>query len=72
MVSGLPKPAPSGQPETFTVTGLDEAMTYFFAISAFDDQDNSFGVSNCVEAYCTIGEICRSLSSVLTEEGDQA
>jgi methylmalonyl-CoA mutase N-terminal domain/subunit len=26
-------------------------------------------ILDCVEAYCTIGEICRSLETVLREEG---
>ncbi|MBE0566372.1 MAG: leucine-rich repeat domain-containing protein [Krumholzibacteria bacterium] len=52
VVPGLPAPAPAGQPESFTATGLQPESRAFFALSAWDDAGNSFGVSNCAEALC--------------------
>jgi subtilisin family serine protease len=49
-VSGEPLPAVSGQPETFTVTGLEASTTYHFALKALDDAGNSSALSNVFSA----------------------
>ncbi len=45
-VAGLPKPKTAGQPETFTVTGLNPATTYYFALKVADEVPNWSGLSN--------------------------
>ncbi len=45
-VPGLPAPKPSGQPETFTVTGLNPATTYYFALKVADEVPNWSALSN--------------------------
>jgi len=47
-----PTPKPAGETETWTVTGLSTDSTYYFAIKAYDEEDNWQGVSNCVSATC--------------------
>jgi len=47
-VSQPPTPAPAGRGEAFTVTGLTEATTYFFALRARDEAGNWSALSNTV------------------------
>ena len=47
-VSGAPTPGPSGTAESFTVTGLQPATAYWFAIKAADDVGNWSLISNVV------------------------
>jgi hypothetical protein len=45
-VPGVPAPQDAGAAETFTVTGLDSTLTYYFAIRADDEDGNRSPVSN--------------------------
>jgi hypothetical protein len=40
-VPGLPSPKPSGKPESFTVTGLQDHTIYYFALRALDGAQNA-------------------------------
>lgn len=51
-VPGEPSPQPSGTTETFTLTGLTKDTTYFLAVRAYDEEGNSEGMSNVVNATC--------------------
>jgi hypothetical protein len=45
-VSGEPAPLPAGTQQTFTVTGLQNQQTYYFAIKTADEVPNWSGLSN--------------------------
>lgn len=47
-VSGTPKPAAPGTPETFQVTGLNPNSDYFFALRVRDNVGNASPLSNLV------------------------
>jgi phosphodiesterase/alkaline phosphatase D-like protein len=47
-VSGEPTPLPSGQSQTFAVTGLQSGRTYYFAMKTADEVPNWSGLSNVV------------------------
>jgi len=47
-VAGLPAPAAPGTQQSFTVTGLQPATTYWFAIKTADEVPNWSGISNVV------------------------
>ncbi len=49
-VAGVPAPQPLGSSESFTVSGLQSSTTYYFAVIAYDDGNNSSGLSNVVSA----------------------
>ncbi len=57
VVPNPPAPSPGGTAQSFVVTGLTPARTYFFAIRTSDDADNQSLVSNTVsaEAYFDLG-----------------
>ena len=44
--TGEPSPSVAGSSETFTVTGLSEGTTYYFAIKTSDEVPNESGLSN--------------------------
>lgn len=46
---GEPQPQLSGSQETFTVTGLLQGVTYYFAIKVRDDANNWSWISNVTE-----------------------
>ena len=48
--TGEPAPQVAGSAETFTVTGLSESTTYFFAIKTSDDVPNESTLSNVASA----------------------
>ncbi len=48
--TGLGNPKASGSTETFTVTGLASATTYYFALKVSDDSGNKSEMSNVVTA----------------------
>ena len=48
--TGEPAPAVAGSAETFTVTGLSESTTYFFAIKTSDEVPNESAISNVPSA----------------------
>lgn len=52
VVPDVPAPQPAGSPESFTVTGLAPETRYFFALSTFDDEGNTYGCGNCVQVVC--------------------
>lgn len=45
-----PIPSPAGTTENFTVTGLPQGVTYYFAIIAYDEEANHGDVSNSPSA----------------------
>nr|HPR62493.1 hypothetical protein [Prolixibacteraceae bacterium] len=45
-VGGVPAPQEAGSAETFTLTGLNAATTYYFAIKTTDEALNVSGISN--------------------------
>lgn len=49
-LTGLPAPALSGTTESFTVTGLAPATTYYFAIKSADEVPNWSPLSNALSA----------------------
>ena len=48
--TGEPAPSVAGSTETFTVTGLSESTTYFFAIKTSDEVPNESAISNVPSA----------------------
>lgn len=48
-VSGEPAPGVCGTTESFTLTGLNGAVTYYFALKAADEVPNWSAISNVVE-----------------------
>lgn len=46
--TGEPSPGASGHAETFTVTGLSAATTYYFAVKTSDEVPNTSSISNVV------------------------
>jgi formylglycine-generating enzyme required for sulfatase activity len=50
IAGGLSSPQIAGTQESFTVTGLDEATQYYFALKASDESSNESGLSNVVSA----------------------
>ena len=48
--TGEPAPSVAGSAETFTVTGLSESTTYFFAIKTSDEVPNESALSNVPSA----------------------
>jgi len=52
-VDGEPAPSPSGTAETFTVTGLFTATTYYFAMKVADEVPNWSELSNIASAKIT-------------------
>ncbi len=52
-VSNAPSPQVAGSSESFTVTGLAAENTYYLAVMAYDDGNNSSGLSNVVSATTT-------------------
>jgi PKD repeat protein len=52
-VSGETKPQSSGSPETFTVTGLSDSTTYYFAMKVIDNVGNPSELSNVVSETTT-------------------
>jgi hypothetical protein len=45
-ITGLPAPAPAGTAESFVVSGLSDAVSYYFAIKTEDDAGNWSAMSN--------------------------
>lgn len=53
-VTDEPSPSPSGATDQHTVSGLASESTYWFAISTYDEENNSQGVSNSATATCFV------------------
>ena len=49
-VAGEPTPVPSGNPDSFLVTGVEPSINYFFAIKVGDEVPNWSDVSNAAPA----------------------
>lgn len=49
-VQGEPSPQPAGSQESFTVYGLNESSTYYFAVKVADEVPNWSGLSNVASA----------------------
>jgi len=47
--TGLPIPMVAGTTQTFTIAGLFEGSTYFFAIKSVDEMGNWSGISNILK-----------------------
>jgi hypothetical protein len=56
-VEGEPIPQPAGSAESFTVTGLQPATTYYFAMKAVDNVGNVAEISNIVVVATSAGTI---------------
>jgi hypothetical protein len=54
-IPGVPSPQSSGTPQTFTVTGLKERTTYFFALKTADRKPNWSALSNSLSASTPLG-----------------
>lgn len=54
LVNGEPAPAVAGSAESFTVYGLSDGVTYFFAIRTQDDAGNWSQVSNTATRAATV------------------
>lgn len=50
IISNLPTPKAAGQPETLIVSGLDQEVTYYFALKTVDEAANWSDLSNVVNA----------------------
>ncbi len=55
-VTGVPAPQPAGSTETYTVTGLQPATTYFFGLKTSDEAGNVSTLSN-IASYTTATSI---------------
>lgn len=58
-VSGLPAPSMAGNPESFTVTNLNEGTTYYFALKVSDEASNKSVLSNVVSGKTLSAGICQ-------------
>jgi uncharacterized repeat protein (TIGR01451 family) len=56
-VEGEPSPQPAGSAESFAVTGLQPATTYYFAMKAVDNVGNVAEISNIVVVATSAGTI---------------
>jgi hypothetical protein len=50
LAPNLPAPAPAGQTQRLSVSGLNSYTTYFFALKLFDEVNNAGPLSNVVQA----------------------
>ena len=64
--SGEPSPQVAGSAETFTVTGLSESTTYFFAIKTSDEVPNESALSNVPSATTADGTAPNAVADLAT------
>ena len=64
--TGEPAPQVAGSAETFTVTGLSESTTYFFAIKTSDEVPNESALSNVPSAATADGTAPDALAGLAT------
>ena len=64
--TGEPAPAVAGSAETFTVTGLSESTTYFFAIKTSDEVPNESAISNVPSAATADGTAPDAVADLAT------
>ena len=64
--AGEPAPAVAGSAETFTVTGLSESTTYFFAIKTSDEVPNESAISNVPSATTADGTAPDAVTDLAT------
>ena len=64
LAPNLPAPAAAGEKQTFEVTNLNSATTYYFALKIFDEVGNASPVSNFVKARTTSDVVATTLALV--------
>ena len=64
--TGEPAPQVAGSAETFTVTGLSESTTYFFAIKTSDEVPNESALSNVPSATTADGTVPDAVADLAT------
>ena len=64
--TGEPAPSVAGSAETFTVTGLSESTTYFFAIKTSDEVPNESVISNVPSATTADGTAPDAVADLAT------
>ena len=64
--TGEPAPSVAGSAETFTVTGLSESTTYFFAIKTSDEVPNESALSNVPSATTADGTAPDAVTDLAT------
>ena len=64
--TGEPTPSVAGSAETFTVTGLSESTTYFFAIKTSDEVPNESALSNVPSAATADGTAPDAVTDLAT------
>ncbi len=62
LVPNLPAPAPSGQKQLISVSGLNGLTTYYFALKIFDEVNNAGPLSNVVQASTKSDGIAKQLA----------
>ncbi len=62
LVPNLPAPAPSGQKQQVSVSGLNSFTTYYFALKLFDEVNNAGPLSNIVQAKTQSDGVARQLA----------
>ncbi|WP_223636974.1 lamin tail domain-containing protein [Corallococcus sp. EGB] len=71
LVTGVPAPKTAGTAESFTVTGLTEGTTYYFALKTFDGAGNASGLATASSATtnpCS-GYVCTPPGPQCAEDG---
>ena len=64
--TGEPAPSVAGSAETFTVTGLSESTTYFFAIKTSDEVPNESALSNVPSTTTADGTVPGAVTDLAT------
>jgi hypothetical protein len=62
LVPNLPAPAPSGQKQQISVSGLNSFTTYYFAVKLFDEVNNASPLSNIVQARTKSDGVAKQLA----------
>ncbi len=62
--SNIPEPAPSGEQQQFTITGLKKDKTYYFALRAYDEANNVSELSNVAQAFTKPTSVATTLELV--------
>ncbi len=62
LVPNLPAPAPSGQKQQISISGLNGFTTYYFALKIFDEVNNAGPLSNVIQASTTSDGVAKQLA----------